>query len=173
MQELYTISNDEQIGEIAISSEQLLESWLGQRRLTRKTIEAFPELELLTFSIGRLRPMSRLATEMVDWVVPTLNGLISGEWEPISTEKSEDEYVKTKQDLLQLWDDTTGAIEILWRQIPPRRFQESEVAFERFEGPLYQVIQYMIDNEIHHRGQAYVYLRVLGITPPDFQKERV
>ncbi|MEJ6979249.1 DinB family protein [Pedobacter sp. P351] len=26
----------------------------------------------------------------------------------------------------------------------------------------------MIDNEIHHRGQAYVYLRSLGITPPFF-----
>jgi uncharacterized damage-inducible protein DinB len=26
----------------------------------------------------------------------------------------------------------------------------------------------MIDNEIHHRGQGYVYLRALGIEPPPF-----
>ena len=25
-----------------------------------------------------------------------------------------------------------------------------------------------IDNEIHHRGQGYVYLRALGIEPPAF-----
>jgi len=25
-----------------------------------------------------------------------------------------------------------------------------------------------VDNEIHHRGQGYVYLRSLGITPPGF-----
>jgi uncharacterized damage-inducible protein DinB len=25
-----------------------------------------------------------------------------------------------------------------------------------------------IDNEIHHRGQGYVYLRALGIEPPGF-----
>lgn len=30
------------------------------------------------------------------------------------------------------------------------------------------VILYAIDNEIHHRGQGYVYLRSLGIEPPPF-----
>jgi uncharacterized damage-inducible protein DinB len=27
---------------------------------------------------------------------------------------------------------------------------------------------YMVDNEIHHRAQGYVYLRLLGIEPPAF-----
>ena len=26
----------------------------------------------------------------------------------------------------------------------------------------------LVDNEIHHRGQGYVYLRELGIEPPPF-----
>jgi uncharacterized damage-inducible protein DinB len=30
------------------------------------------------------------------------------------------------------------------------------------------LILYVIDNEIHHRGQGYVSLRVLGIEPPAF-----
>jgi uncharacterized damage-inducible protein DinB len=25
-----------------------------------------------------------------------------------------------------------------------------------------------IDNEVHHRGQGYVYLRALGVEPPPF-----
>ena len=29
-------------------------------------------------------------------------------------------------------------------------------------------VSHWIDNEIHHRGQAYVYLRALGIEPPHF-----
>ncbi len=29
-------------------------------------------------------------------------------------------------------------------------------------------ILYAIDNEIHHRGQGYVYLRALTIEPPSF-----
>ncbi|MFS8616658.1 MAG: DinB family protein [Solitalea sp.] len=27
---------------------------------------------------------------------------------------------------------------------------------------------YLIDNEIHHRGQGFAYLRSLGIAPPFF-----
>jgi uncharacterized damage-inducible protein DinB len=27
---------------------------------------------------------------------------------------------------------------------------------------------YVVDNEIHHRAQGYVYLRALGIEPPLF-----
>ncbi|MGO3807708.1 MAG: DinB family protein [Sphingobacterium sp.] len=27
---------------------------------------------------------------------------------------------------------------------------------------------YFVDNEIHHRGQGFVYLRSLGIEPPHF-----
>jgi len=36
------------------------------------------------------------------------------------------------------------------------------------EGPVYASLLYWIDNEIHHRGQGYVYLRSLGIEPPPF-----
>ena len=31
------------------------------------------------------------------------------------------------------------------------------------QGVLHNLILYVIDNEIHHRGQGYVYLRALGI----------
>ena len=37
-------------------------------------------------------------------------------------------------------------------------------AFGQWEGPVYSFIIYWIDNEIHHRGQAYVYLRSLGMS---------
>jgi len=37
-----------------------------------------------------------------------------------------------------------------------------------YEAPIYNMILYWIDNEIHHRGQGYVYLRSLGIEPPAF-----
>ena len=33
-----------------------------------------------------------------------------------------------------------------------------------------QWILYIIENETHHRGQGYVYLRALGIQPPFFWK---
>ncbi len=52
--------------------------------------------------------------------------------------------------------------------IPPPRFQETLTAFGQYTGALHDLILYVIDNEIHHRGQGYVYLRALGIEPPAF-----
>jgi uncharacterized damage-inducible protein DinB len=40
--------------------------------------------------------------------------------------------------------------------------------FGQYEFPIIENIFYFIDNEIHHRGQGYVYLRALGIEPPFF-----
>jgi uncharacterized damage-inducible protein DinB len=33
---------------------------------------------------------------------------------------------------------------------------------------IYALLLYVVDNEIHHCGQGYVYLRSLGIAPPPF-----
>ena len=52
--------------------------------------------------------------------------------------------------------------------IPPRRFEEVDTAFGQWEGVIHGLLFYWIDNEIHHRGQGYVYLRALGIEPPAF-----
>ena len=146
-----------------ISPEALLRHWQGHRGLTRRVIDAFPEDELLHFSIGGMRPFSALALEFIRMSVPTLRGIATGEWAA-----SEGTSPTTKAEILQRWDEDTEAIERLWPQIPPGRFQEVEMAFGQWEGPVHWILFYVIDNEIHHRGQGYVYLRALGIEPPAF-----
>lgn len=41
-------------------------------------------------------------------------------------------------------------------------------AFGQYEDVGRNRFLYVIDNEIHHRGQGYVYLRALGVEPPAF-----
>ena len=41
-------------------------------------------------------------------------------------------------------------------------------AFGQWPGTGWSLLFYVIENEIHHRGQGYVYLRALGIEPPPF-----
>ena len=45
---------------------------------------------------------------------------------------------------------------------------ENILLFGMYEGTVISSIFYFIDNEIHHRGQGFVYLRSLGIEPPAF-----
>lgn len=156
--------------QITITPEALLEHWQGHRRLTRRAIEAFPEDKLFTYSVGGMRPFADLAIEMIGMAAPTLRGIVSGKWEgmeDIAIYKKENKPA-TKAELLRYWDEGTAELNELWPKIAPGRFLETDLAFGQWEGPVYWILFYCIDNEIHHRGQGYVYLRSLGIEPPPF-----
>jgi uncharacterized damage-inducible protein DinB len=146
-----------------IPAEALLEHWQGHRRLTRRVIDAFPEEQLFRFTIGSMRPFGAMALELIAIAEPIVRGVVTGEWDESLTRE-----VRPKQEILRLWDDSTGKIDKLWPQIPPERFQQTMTAFNKYPGRVYDLLLYAIDNEIHHRAQGYVYLRALGIEPPPF-----
>jgi uncharacterized damage-inducible protein DinB len=156
------------------TTDDLFEHWLGHRSLTRKVIEAFPQDRLFTYSIGGMRPFAELAMEMVRMAVPGLRAVIGGKWQAWEELTAAYPMPKTKADLLRLWDKTTDDMRSWWVRIPAERFKEKIAALAgQYEGPsqeypVYSCILYLIDNEIHHRAQGYVYLRSLGIDPPLF-----
>jgi uncharacterized damage-inducible protein DinB len=147
-----------------LTPEKLLQHWQGHRRVTRRVIEAFPEDKLFSFSVGSMRPFSEIVKEFLRMTEPIVRGVATGKW------ISENDFagVKSKAELLRLWDETTAAMDKLWPTIPPNRFTEVDKAFGQWEGQGIDSLLYAIDNEIHHRGQGYVYLRALGIEPPAF-----
>ncbi|MBX3140425.1 MAG: DinB family protein [Trueperaceae bacterium] len=148
---------------VFLTASAMLEHWLGHRRLTRRVIEAFPEDQLYTYSLGGMRTFADLAGEMITMAVPTVEGAVTREWPTYKTE-----LPKSKAEMLEKWDDDSRRIAELWPQIPPERFEEEDVAFGMFAGKVNWLLHYIIDNEIHHRGQGYVYLRALGVEPPAF-----
>ena len=146
-----------------VTADTLLKNWQGHRRLTRKTIEAFPEDKLFHFTLGGMRPFGEMAQELLSMAVPVVEGVATGKWAAFESSKP-----TTKTELLALWDLQTTQLNELFPTITAERFFQVERAFGEWEMPGIATIQYAIDNEIHHRGQAYVYLRALGIEPPHF-----
>ena len=151
-----------------ISPEGLREQWQGHRRLTRRVIEKFPEDKLFSYSLGGMRPFAELAMEMIYMGAPGVRGVVVGKWQTFAEVQKSYPMPKSREELLNLWDRATEQIDSLWPHIPAERFQEVEKFFGQYDGPVYWSILYLIDNEIHHRGQGYVYLRSLGIEPPHF-----
>ena len=147
----------------AVTADALLAHWQGHRRLTRRLIEAYPEDKLFTYSIGGMRTFGALALELLSMGAPMIRGTASGDWQT-----SWDRAERPKAEILRLWDEATTQIDELWAQIPPGRFDETIKAFGQYEGRASDLILYVIDNEVHHRGQGYVYLRSLGVEPPPF-----
>lgn len=146
-----------------LTAETLLKQWQGHRKVTRRTIEAFPEDKLFHFEIGGMRPFAEMAWEFIRMAVPIVEGVATGRWEEYRGNKP-----STKKELLRVWDEQTAMLDERFARIPEHRFSELDKAFGMWEGAGIQTILYAIDNEIHHRGQGYVYLRALGIEPPHF-----
>jgi uncharacterized damage-inducible protein DinB len=146
-----------------ITPEALRAHWQGHRGLTRRVIEAFPDDQLFTFSLGGMRTFGEMASELLAMGSPMVQGLATGDWEAYAPEE-----IDSKEALLRLWDESTGEIDEFWARLPADVFGETVTSFGQFTGPVHWQILYVIDNEIHHRGQGYVYLRALGVEPPAF-----
>jgi uncharacterized damage-inducible protein DinB len=159
---------DERTEQGFATPEALLKHWQGHRRVTRRVIEAFPEDKLFTYSIGGMRPFAALAIEMLAMGAPGIRGIVERRWEKFEDIEARTSKITTRKELLRQWDEATHDIDELWPRIPAHRFHEVEKVFDTYEGQVYDNILYFIDNEIHHRGQGYVYLRSLGIEPPHF-----
>ncbi len=152
---------------LVIPAEALLEHWQGHRRLTRRVIDVFPEDRLFSFSIGTMRSFGTMALEMISIAEPMVRGVVTDVWdESISRE------ARPKDEILRLWDESTGKMNAQWPGIPPERFQQTMTAFGKYPGRVYDLLLYAIDNEVHHRGQGYVYLRALGLEPPPFYERQ-
>ena len=124
-----------------------------------------PDVLFVPVLIGYLAILSMLFVFGVSFVYLTLLALRSTKREPAAVIPDVWPVVTVQ---LPIYNEATGQLDELWPQIPPARFQETLTAFGQYPGVLHDLILYVIDNEIHHRGQGYVYLRALGIEPPPF-----
>ncbi len=162
MTQLETVPTE--IAPAVLTPEALLSHWQGHRRLTRRVIEAFADDQLFSFSIGGMRPFGVLAWEIQQVSELTLKGLLTGEW---AMPEWRGGVSSNRRELLQAWDDLTAQIDRNFLKVDPA-FYVQQHALPWGEMPGWVAAIYGIDNEIHHRGQGYVYLRALGVEPPAF-----
>lgn len=148
---------------VVVTPAQFLAHWQGHRRVSRRAIVAFPDDQLFTYSVGGMRTFGDLANEMLGMAVPTVQGVITDTWAQYAEAKA-----TTKAEVLAQWDETTAKLDELFPQIPLARFQDVMTAFGQWKMSGIDLLLYIVDNEIHHRGQGFVYLRSLGIEPPHF-----
>ncbi|RJF69120.1 damage-inducible protein DinB [Deinococcus cavernae] len=150
---------------VIVTPSTFLSHWQGHRALTRRVIEAFPEDNLFTYTAAPpMRPFGTMAWEIHQVSELTLNGLLTGEWtEPDWREGTSTDRAR----LLREWDALSARLEAEFPNVDLNFFEQTHrLPWGEMSG--WAATIYTIDNEIHHRGQGYVYLRALGIEPPAF-----
>ena len=145
-----------------LTPEALLTNLKDVRALTRNVIEAFPEKELFEFSVANLRPFSQMVEEFLMITNYIFTETLHEKHTPFYTEG---QFPTTKAEVLALWDRATEIIDREWKEVG--NYTQSLTIYQ-MTFSFSQLILYAIENESHHRGQGYTYLRALNIEPPFF-----
>lgn len=145
-----------------LTPEALLTNLKDVRALTRNVIEAFPEKELFEFSVANLRPFSQMVEEFLMITNYIFTETLHEKHTPFYTEG---QFPTNKAEVLALWDKVTEILDREWKEVGD--YTQSLTIYQ-MTFSFSQWILYAIENESHHRGQGYTYLRALGIEPPFF-----
>lgn len=146
-----------------LTLEQFYEHWQGHRRLTIRTVEAFPADKLFSYKVEPMRTFGEIVNEIIAVETYTLNGIISGDWE-----WKQGDVATSKEAILSAFAQLEKTTKELWSKLTLERVQVVEKDGWGMTWANYNRLLYLHDNEIHHRAQGYVYLRLLSIEPPAF-----
>jgi len=140
----------------------IIKYWENVRKLTLKLFEMFPEDTFDFRPVETVRSVAEQFDHILVVELYTRIGIITGEWNmaPFSMERDIGR-TNLRNKLYSEHKKTIGMLRLL----PEGRFMRIyDTPFGELTGEA--IIYEAIDEEIHHRGNLYVYLRILGIKPP-------
>ncbi len=147
---------------------ELMDLWDGHRRLTVRTARAFPADKLMTFSpVEPLRTFAVMCDEIARIELAYIRGLAEDQWtwDPKVPAPATD-----ADGVVRFLEETREYTHRMWGRLSAETLltpRKDPFFFGDSKRP-YDWLVYCVDNEVHHRGQGFVYLRELGIEPPHF-----
>jgi uncharacterized damage-inducible protein DinB len=147
-----------------LSLEGFAKHFAGHRELTLKLVDAFPEEALSSHHAPEMRTFLDILKEIYQVEVYTMHGILSKEWFYADIQVP----FSTKTEIMAAFDALNTQTAAQWASITAERLNSVEKCLWMESASNTVRLMYMLDNEIHHRAQGYVYLRELGVTPPSF-----
>ena len=130
-----------------------------------RLIEILPEAQLQTNPIPGMRSPAELVAHLSSGVVRAIMQGIA-----VGTVRSEDEAAialgfEDKKDVLQLARDCWKEADTIAHQVTEEQLNSLVNAWGS-PMPASYLVSILADELVHHRGQLYVYARLLGAEPP-------
>ncbi|UCC81233.1 MAG: DinB family protein [Candidatus Zixiibacteriota bacterium] len=140
----------------------ILKYWENVRKLTLTVFDLFPQDKFDFRPVADVRSVAEQFDHILICELYARIGLLTGVWD-ISAFSGERDLSRNRlRDKLYSENKKTLG---LFRMLPEGQFMKVyETPFGAISGEA--LIYETIDEEIHHRGNLYVYLRLLGIAPP-------
>jgi uncharacterized damage-inducible protein DinB len=140
-----------------------IKDWERARAFTKEYLDAMPESG---FALKPTKEMRSFAGQMLH-LSDAIYALVGSATDVAPTakdlEKSNDVVkVSVSEKVLAAYDFAINAI----KNVPDAKLAESVKMFGRYDMKKGQAIDKAFEHQTHHRGQATVYIRLAGATPP-------
>lgn len=144
-------------------------AWENNRRLTNNVARALIRADAIDkVLVPGMRPFRAFMLEIVGMERWNVQGLAYDRWDYEAP--SETLQTGPIEEVLEFGKKVREETRQLWPDIPFDAFTKMRPAPASYipAGTALGWLTYTFENEIHHRGQGYVYLRLLGNEPPAF-----
>ena len=152
-----------------MDKKQMLDMWekLGNsQKVTLKAVASIPDGRLDWRPCPQVRTVKELVRHIFVWERLWARAAKSGVLTQKDAEKEESTALKDKRELAayakRVHKEATGIV----KKLTERNLKRKVKLFFGMELPASVCIATIYDEHWHHRGQLYVYLRLLGVEPP-------
>jgi len=135
------------------------------RGLTMKVGKAMPPEK------GEYKPypeaftFKKLLLHAVEWEATVCGRITTGKWD---FKEFSDEGLSLAA-VLELTEKITAEGSEVLKNLAPEKWEEMVDLPWGGSQPVYGLLFGVLEHEVHHRGQLYVYLRMNGIVPPQYE----
>jgi uncharacterized damage-inducible protein DinB len=127
--------------------------------VTRRLVDQFPDDQIDYRPTPEVRSVQELVAHVYGYLTEAVNTVAAGK----QTQEPERRF-ESKADLLKWMDSQVEAAFDTFHKLTDEQISaEIECWGEKFRG--YQILDFVMQEHLHHRGQLTVYLRLLGIKP--------
>jgi uncharacterized damage-inducible protein DinB len=145
-----------------MTKNEILKYWENVRKLTIRVFDQFPHDKFDFRPVDSVRSVAEQFDHILVVELYSRIGILTEVWD-LSPFKGERDL--SRENLREkLYNENKKTLGLL-RMLPEGRFIKTyETPFGTISGEA--AIYVALDEEIHHRGNLYTYLRLLGIEPP-------
>ncbi|OQX92387.1 MAG: hypothetical protein B6D58_03305 [candidate division Zixibacteria bacterium 4484_95] len=136
--------------------------WNNVRHLTLRILDEFPADKFDYRPAAEIMTVSQLFKHILNIEIYIRDGFLTGEWKEPSMAPST--FFEKEMLMDKLRSENQKTIQKL-SEVPDGRFLKvRQTPYGEVSGEI--LLMVAIDEEIHHRGNLYTYLRCLGKVPP-------
>ena len=135
-------------------------------KVTRKVLQAIPEDKLDFRATPEMRTVRELVLHMYGSPVGMVEAIPRGELTMADYQAGEDiKHAPDKETMIAYCDACMAQVLKIGEEISEEKLNSIIKCFYG-DFPIYEHLGFIYDEHWHHRGQLYVYLRLMGVQPP-------